>query len=324
MRPSAIPAAVSEFELIERIRRRAGGHASVRLGIGDDAAVIEPTPGRQWVATTDSLIADRHFTADWSPADVGHLAMHANLSDLAAMGALPRWALLALTLPVDDADWLDAFLDGFLGAAEAAGVVLAGGNLARGPLNIGVQLLGEVAADGWVSRRGAVDGDCLVVTGTLGDAAAALALGENAGSDLRQRLRRPEARVRAGQALAATAHAMIDLSDGLAADLAHLLEAGGAGADVRLAALPASSSLSSAVGDRMTRWRYQTGGGSDYELLAALPPEAAEHLDALAQRAGVALTVIGRVRAGGRLRFIDEDGAEISGLGRGWDHFDHE
>lgn len=314
---------MSEFDLIGHIRRRVGEDESVPVGIGDDAALVRPSPGKLLAATTDSLVLDRHFTTQWSAGDVGHVAMHANLSDLAAMGAKPRWALLSLTLPEDNPQWLDGFLDGFLAAAADCGVVLVGGNIARGPLNVGVQLLGEVDPERVARRHGAVTGDVLVVTGTIGDAAAALEMGDSAQAELVTRLRRPQARIRAGRVLAGCASAMIDLSDGLAADVHHLLGKG-VGADIRLDRLPASNALVTTVADRHQRWRFQTGGGSDYELLAAVPPEAAGRLEQLSSEAGVALTVIGQVNDDGRVRFLDAGERPVTSLGRGWDHFGHE
>ncbi len=312
--------AVGEFDLIERIRRRVGASDSVVLGIGDDAAVIIPSPGMALVATTDALVLDRHFTADWPPADIGHLALHANLSDIAAMGATPRWALLALTLPADDPDWLEGFLDGFLGAAEQTGVVLVGGNISSGPLNIAVELLGEVAPDRVATRRGVKPGDQLVVTGTLGDAAAALALGSEAPESLVERLHRPEARMQAGRVLAESAHALIDISDGLLADLGHLLH-DHLGAEVRIDELPASAALQTAISDPTRRRHFQAGGGNDYELLAALPPLPDGELEQLARAAGVTLTVIGRVDESGQVRCLDAQGNELADLAPGWDHF---
>ena len=311
---------MGEFDLIERIRRRAAVDDSVPVGIGDDAAVISPSAGKALVATTDSLVLDRHFTSDWPPADIGHLALHANLSDLAAMGAQPRWALLALTLPEDDPDWLEAFLDGFLAAAEDTGVVLVGGNISSGPLNITVELLGEVSPDHIATRRGTSPGDWLVVTGSLGDAAAALALKDKAPEALVKRLHRPEARIRAGRVMTESVHAMIDISDGLLADLGHLLN-GDLGAEIWLADLPTSSSLLDAVPDSLDRWRFQAGGGNDYELLATLPAQSSAALGELADEAGVSLTVIGRIDGSGRVSCLDEDGRSISELEPGWDHF---
>ncbi|HSH27771.1 MAG TPA: thiamine-phosphate kinase [Wenzhouxiangella sp.] len=312
---------MGEFELIERIRARAASGGGVVVGIGDDAAILAPTPDHELAVTTDSIVLDRHFTADWPAADVGHLAAQANLSDLAAMGARPRWALLALTLPEIDKDWIDAFYDGFLACSDSAGMALVGGNLARGPLNIGVQLIGELPSGRAVTRHGARAGDRIAVTGTVGDAAAALALGAAATPALRARLHRPEARLQAGVALRGQARAMIDLSDGLLADLAHLL-APGQGAELDLDALPTSAALLAAVGDPIERMRLQTGGGSDYELLVIVPPRA--DLGMLSQAGGVALTPIGRVceRAGIVCRSARHE--VPADLGQGWDHFGSE
>ncbi|MEE4302704.1 MAG: thiamine-phosphate kinase [Wenzhouxiangella sp.] len=310
---------MGEFELIERIRSRATPGRGVVVGIGDDAAVLAPTPGHELVVTTDSLVLDRHFESDWPAADVGHLAAQANLSDLAAMGASPRWALLALTLPAIDEAWVDAFLDGFLAAAGSAGMALVGGNLARGPLNIGVHLMGEVPAGQAVTRCGARPGDRVAVTGTIGDAAAALSLGKAASPELLGRLRRPRARLQAGEILRSRARAMIDLSDGLLADLAHLL-APGQGAELDLDALPASPALQAALADPVDRWRLQTGGGSDYELLVVLPSNA--DLGALSEAGGVALTAIGRIVEGQGVACRSATREVPAELGRGWDHFD--
>jgi len=319
---------MGEFELIDRIRRRAGQDGGegnrdlegVVLGIGDDAAVLASRPGTELVVTTDTLVMGRHFTERWPIEAIGRVAAESNLSDLAAMGATPRWALLALTLPEDDAAWLDAFLDGFLAAASDAGLALVGGNLARGPLNVGVELIGEVACGRAVTRGGARAGDRLVVTGTVGDAAAALAL-EAPGEALLERLYRPSARVAAGRALAEHARAMIDLSDGLLADLGHLLD-DGLGARIELAALPASPALRKRVVDERERWRLQTGGGSDYELLAVLPGQGGPDVSDIAGRAGVALTEIGRITDDARMACLDGRGVEVDLNAPGWDHFD--
>lgn len=308
----------TEFELIERIRVRARAVGGVVVGIGDDAAVLAPTLNHELVVTTDVQVPGRHFTDDWSAEEIGHLAAHANLSDLAAMAARPRWALLALTLPAVDLDWVDGFLDGFLPALEGSGAILVGGNLTRGPLNIAVQLLGDVPAGKAVRREGAQPGDLIVVTGTLGDAAAALELGAQAPAELVQRLRRPEARLQAGQALREQARAMIDLSDGLLADLGHLLGPG-LSAQVDLDALPTSAALLEAIPDPAWRWVLQTGGGSDYELLCTLAPET--DLGALAEACGVPLSVIGTLTEGQGIHCHARTAPVPERLGQGWDHF---
>lgn len=310
---------MGEFDLIERIRSRASTGRDVIVGIGDDAAVLAPTRGHELVVTTDSIVLDRHFTAAWPPADIGCLAAQANLSDLAAMGAQPRWALLALTLPEIDETWVDGFLDGFLAAAGQARMALVGGNLARGSLNIGVQLLGEVPAGKAVTRRGARPGDRLAVTGTVGDAAAALALGDRAPVELVMRLRRPRARLQAGQTLRGRARAMIDLSDGLLADLEHLL-GGGLGAELDLDALPTSAALLETVDDPVERWRLQTGGGSDYELLVVLPADV--DTAALSEACATSLTSVGGITDSGRVLCRSATRQVPEALGRGWDHFE--
>lgn len=311
---------MSEFDLIARIKSRAPGHAAsgVVVGIGDDAAVIAPAAGHEIVATTDSLVPGRHFTDAWSAQEIGCLAARVNLSDVAAMGARPRWSLLALTLPGVDKAWLDAFLDGFLAALEQAGTVLVGGNLARGPLNIGVQLLGEVPAGHAVLRSGGQAGDRIVVTGTPGDAAAALLLGDQAPAELLGRLRCPPARVQAGLALRDHAHAMIDLSDGFAADLGHLLS-DGLGAEIDLDCLPVSAALKKSVPAPEKRWPLQLQGGSDYELLVLVPPQT--DIGRLQEKAGVALTVTGTVVNGGGIRFHSSQHPVPAFSGQGWDHF---
>jgi len=310
---------MNEFDLIERIRARVGDGPGVVLGIGDDAAVLQPSAGMQLVATTDSLVAGRHFT-DSGPAraqadEIGHLALAVNLSDLAAMGAVPRWCLLALTLPQADAAWLDGFLDGLLALAGEYSTTLVGGNLARGPLNIGVTALGEVEAGRAATRTGAQPGDRIVVTGTLGDAAAALAAGAKPGHALRDRLLKPTPRIAAGRALAATARAMIDISDGLVADLAHMLGPNGARLDA--AHLPGSTALFEAVPDLHARTRLQLAGGGDYELLALIPTgcDIPETID------GIGLTVIGEVTDGNTIEAVTADGRTFTPDRAGWDHF---
>lgn len=322
---SAMPsAATTEFDLIARIRSRVCDlDPALLLGIGDDAAVFLPTPGLALVTTTDSLVAGRHFLPDWPPADIGHLALAVNLSDLAAMGATPRWVLLALTLPQADEGWLDAFLEGFLGLAETSGASLIGGNLAAGPLNLSVQVIGEVAADRFASRHGARLGDAVLVTGTLGDAAAALQLGARAPKALQARLCCPQPRLAAGQLLAAHASAMIDVSDGLLADLGHLIEEPGLGAEIDLARLPSSSALQEAIPEASRRWPLQLNGGSDYELLLTARPDRVGQLRQALAAVDLDLSEIGRITAGGRIDCVRPDGGLENIERRGWDHFEN-
>ncbi|GAB4177623.1 MAG: thiamine-phosphate kinase [Wenzhouxiangellaceae bacterium] len=306
---------IGEFDLIRRIRARAPRGDGVVVGIGDDAAVLQPGPGMQLVTSTDQLVEGRHFDASVRVEDLGHLALAVNLSDLAAMGARPRWSLLALTLPAADPVWLDQFLDGYLALGEATGCALVGGNLSRGPLNIAVTVIGEVEAGRFRLRRGARPGDRLLVTGTLGEAGYAWRRGVEPEHLLAARRDRPEPRIDAGRALRVGAHAMIDISDGLLADLAHLLE-DGIGARIDCARLPCSGPLARLVPDDHERWMLQLNGGGDYELLLAWPPDVP-----VPQVGALPVTQIGEVRAEPGILCVDGHGAPVNVAAGGWDHF---
>src|SRR5690606_8484650 len=312
-----------EFTLIDRIRRRAAGRGDVVLGIGDDAALLQPPAGMLLAVATDTLNAGVHFPGDTPPADIGWKALAVNLSDLAAMGATPAWASLSLSLPSADADWLDAFLDGFLALADAHGVALVGGDTTRGPLSVCVTVHGWVAPGAALRRDGARVGDDAWVTGTLGDAAAALVQWRAGGAHdpaLRSRLDRPSPRVEAGRALAGLAHAAIDVSDGLLADLGHVCAASGLGADIALATLPASPALLAAFeGER--RAALQATGGDDYELCFTASPEAHETIAAALARIGVRATRIGRMVAGGGVSARHADGTTWQPARAGHEHF---
>ncbi len=310
-----------EFTLIDHIRRRAAGRGDVVLGIGDDAALLQPPAGMLLAVATDTLNAGVHFPGDTPPADIGWKALAVNLSDLAAMGATPAWASLSLSLPAADADWLDGFLDGFLALADAHDVALVGGDTTRGPLSVSVTVHGFVPPGAALRRDGAQVGDDVWVTGTLGDAAAALALWRDGDADpvLRARLDRPVPRVEAGRALAGIAHAAIDISDGLLADLGHLCAASGVGADIELGALPASQALLARFDDE-ARASLQATGGDDYELCFTAPAMART---AIASLAGVAITRIGRVVAGaGTARALRGDGSAWVPVRAGYAHFE--
>lgn len=329
-------AALTEFELIHAIARHVKPSTHVPVGIGDDAAVIAPTPNQHLVTTTDSLVLDRHFTSDWTPQDIGHLAMAANLSDLAAMAARPRWALLNMTLPKHSVyatqGWLDGFMQGFLSLDD--GLALVGGNLSEGPLNIGVVLIGEVMPDQAITRSGAKVGDLLVVTGTLGDAAAAWTRRVDDtffGLTLQERLHRPTPRLLAGQQAAGHVHAMIDLSDGLLADLSHLLDASSRdsaipflGAQIELHQLPTSNALKAINLCDAERWNLQLSGGNDYELLMSVRPSKLTPLLADLQSAKTDGTVIGEITTGGEIVLRDQDRNHFVPAKRGWDHFQEE
>lgn len=310
---------MDEFALIRRyFARLTAARAGVVLGVGDDAALLAPQPGSQLVVTTDTLIAGRHFPERTAPFDIGWKSLAVNLSDLAAMGATPRWCLLALSLPDADARWLEYFSSGLRALADHHCVALVGGDTTRGPLAITITAIGEVPDGEALLRSGARVGDLVCVTGTLGDAGLALALRPGLGdSFLMARLNRPQPRVAAGIALRGIATAAIDLSDGLAGDLQHILDASGVGAVIHTDALPASPSLARLASDS-SRLTYQLAGGDDYELCLCIPPE---RLDEVRARLDPPLSVIGRITAEPGLRFVDAAGATITLETTAYRHF---
>lgn len=310
---------LTEFELISRYFDRPVRRDDVALGIGDDAALLRPPPGRELALYTDTLIAGVHFRDDFPPRDIGHRALAVNLSDLAAMGAEPAWAILALTLPAADEQWLDGFSTGFFELADAHHVALVGGNTARGPLNITLAVAGFVPVGMALRRDGARAGDAIYVSGTLGDAGYALENWRTADAATRQRLLRPLPRLALGMALRGVASGAIDISDGFAADLGHILERSRAGARVAVERLPLSPVLHKL--DRSVAWRLALSSGDDYELCFTVPPAREGDLSAISARCGCALTRVGEITAGGGLQLLAADGAAITLERAGHRHF---
>jgi thiamine-monophosphate kinase len=318
---------MGEFELIERYFAAVGAsRRDTLLGVGDDAAVLAVPPGHDLVACTDTLVAGRHFPAGFDAADIGWRALAVNLSDLAAMGATPAWATLALTLPELDEDWLEGFVTGFAALANPQQVALVGGDTTKGPLTLTVQALGTVPHGTALRRHGAKPGDLVYVTGWPGDAAAGLELiaGRLAGSGanrgaLELKFRRPEPRVAFGARLRGIASACIDVSDGLAADLGRLAAASGVAAIVRATELPLSRALYALAGETRAR-EFALGGGDDYELLFTVPKAARAALAQLTGSPGApACHCIGDIAAGRGVRVVGEQG-DLR-VPRGWDHF---
>lgn len=318
---------MSEFDLIRRLQEticvpEATYRPQCALGIGDDAAVLDIPPGRQLVVCTDTLVEGVHFPAATGAAAVGHKALAVNLSDLAAMGAEPAWFLLALTLPEADPEWLEPFARGMAQLASEASIYLAGGDVASGPLNICITALGLVERGRALTRSGAAPGDLVVVSGHPGAAARALETLQAGGipddRDLAA-LEFPQPRLQLGRALTGLATACIDLSDGLLADLGHVLEASGRGAELELHRLPLCESMAS-VPDRQ-RWQWQLSGGDDYELCFTLPARLAGRLDALRSETGVELTVLGTVTGEPGLRIRAPDGSSYRPERSGYEHF---
>ncbi len=314
---------MDEFDLIRRyFAALTPARADVPLGIGDDAALLSPLAGHEIAVSTDTLIAGRHFPLDTTAADVGWKALAVNLSDLAAMGAEPWAFTLALTLPEADPRWLKGFAAGLGALARAADIALIGGDTTRGALSITVTVLGRVPQGQALRRAGAVPGDLLCVTGTLGDAALALRYLQAAAVPppaLRARLDRPTPRWAAGCALRGLAHAAIDVSDGLRGDLQHLLQASAVGADLQLDQLPASPEFLAHLRPEDDRVELQVCGGDDYELCLSLPP--AHWAQAVAACAPLPLTLIGRVTEASGLRLRSSTGAIMTRESSAYRHF---
>ncbi len=312
-----------EFSLIDRFfARLTPPRDDVRLGIGDDAALLAMPAGRDLVLATDTLVAGVHFPEGTAAEAIGHKALAVNLSDLAAMGAEPAWATLALTLPAADEDWLAGFAAGFGELAARHGVALVGGDTTRGPRVITVTVAGRVPPGEALTRAGARPGDGIWVTGSLGDAGLALVLlqsGEPVPEVLRRRLDRPEPRLAAGRALRGLATATIDVSDGLVADLGHVLDRSGVGARLEVAAVPRSAALREAA-DGAAASRLALAAGDDYELCFTLPPAAEAEMAGRLAAIDCPVTRIGSIEARPGLRLIAADGTELPPPG-GFDHF---
>lgn len=317
---------MDEFALIRRFFDRPMQDESIRLGIGDDAAIIAPEPGRELICAVDTIVAGTHYPADLPPFDVGYRSVAINLSDIAAMAGRPRWMTLALTLPKADTDWLSLFAEGLFTAAVEANVSLVGGDTTRGEIVvISVHLLGDVDPDKAIKRSGARPGDSIFVTGTPGDAAAGLSLLKS-GSDqsseseyLIGRFVRPTARIAYAMSVARIANAAIDLSDGLYADLEKLLLASNTGAIVELSQLPLSAELLAEF-DYDEAVGLALGGGDDYELcFTASQSDDAEVLE-LAKQHQLPVTRIGKVVSGKRIS-CTRDGAPFEYTDPGFRHF---
>lgn len=320
---------LNEFSLINNYFQRESRRDDVLLGIGDDAAILCMPDGHDLVAAIDTLVDGVHFPENSSPFDIGYKALAVNLSDLAAMGATPAWATLALTLPEADAEWLEQFANGFFAAAEEYNVALAGGDTTRGPLTISVQLQGFVPQGKAVRRSGAQVGDHILVSGMLGDAGLGLAyaLGQREGQgeaveQLLSRLHRPSARVALGIALRDYVHAMIDVSDGLWADLQHILEASRCGAQVNIDSLPRSQAFQQLVSPEDEAWnRLPLTAGDDFELLCCVPAEQVSSAMALAAKLDLPMTDIGVIEPGAELRCVDKAGKLYHSTQQGYQHF---
>lgn len=310
----------SEFALINRYFKRPT--PNTLLGVGDDGAILQPASGCELVVSTDMLVAGTHFLMNADPVDLGWKVLAVNVSDMAAMGAQPRWALLAAALPAATESWIEKFASGFFACAKTFGIDIIGGDTTRGPRNFCVTILGEVPAGSALLRSGARGGDEIWVSGTPGRAAQGLAhlqdrtiLREQALTDCLAALHCPQPRVALGLALreSGLASAAIDVSDGLLADLGHILKQSGVAATLQLAVSPAPTFAEQCF----------LSGGDDYELLFTAAAEHHDEVQMLAQRLGLPLTRIGQITAGnvGQLTVLTLDGTPVEIVRHGYDHF---
>jgi len=332
MAPAAPGARPGEFEVIARFFAPLAKGEAGALGLTDDAAILAPVAGNEFVVTVDMLTAGVHFLPDDPPDLVARKLLRVNLSDLAAMGATPRAYFLALGLPSSvDVAWFEAFSGGLAADQAAFGIALAGGDTTAtpGPLVLSLTAIGEVPAGSAIRRSTARAGEDVYVTGTIGDAALALCIIDGRLRDLPAadtahligRYRLPEPRVAFGPALRGLASAMIDVSDGLLADLGHICETSGIGAEIDFPQVPLSTAAARLVAGTPALAETVATGGDDYELLFTAPERTRGAITAAAARVGVRVARIGRTIAGGGVRLRDAAGLPIETARAGWRHF---
>ncbi len=319
---------MDEFDLIKRYFEPLQAlHDDIKLGIGDDAAIVDlDAPGSTTVAV-DTIVEGIHFPAAMAADAVGYRALAVNISDFAAVGATPRFATLALTLPAVDATWLEPFAAGLAEALVAFDTALIGGDTTQGPLTVTIQLIGVIEGQP-MSRAGAQPDDVIVVSGTLGDARAGLELlnlrAGLPGDDeqrLIERFARPQARLALGQAIRPHAHAAIDISDGLLADIGHVMSSSGCRAELELERLPLSSEIRAVCGLERAL-EYAASGGDDYELALCVAPENLSTVMREAAQIAVPLTAVGRVMTGTGVVCRDAKGDEVIPAAHGYRHFE--
>lgn len=316
---------MTEFGLIRKYFTRPSTQAV--LGIGDDAALLRPRQGLELAVSTDMLVSGTHFFPDADPGLLGCKSLAVNLSDMAAMGAQPRWALLSLALPEADEMWLEHFSTGFFALADEFGVELIGGDTTRGPLNVCITIMGEVPQGEALRRSGAQAGDDIWVSGGLGGAALALAhltgkvrLEGSAFADCAARLHRPQPRVALGLALRGVAHSAIDISDGLLADLGHILECSAVGASVSLAAVPVFPAVQPYFEQALGR-QCALAGGDDYELCFTAPVARRAGVEKISAHLDLPLTRIGSITRDKGCIIRAADGSIVTMEAQGHDHF---
>ena len=315
---------ITEFEIIKKyFQRHKGQSPRVVVSIGDDAAIVKIPKKKLVVTSIDTLVEGVHFPVDTLPQDLGYKVLAVNLSDLAAMGAQPDMALLALTLKKTDEAWLNAFSEGFFSLADQYGIVLIGGDITAGTLSVSVVINGLISENEAICRNGAKVRDLIYVTGTLGDAGLALSLlnqHKKIDSFLFNRLNRPIPRVEAGLALRKIANAAIDISDGLISDLEKMTTASQVGAEIHADRLPLSKSLRKEC-EIKTAWQYALSSGDDYELCFTVPPEKIDRLKSVFKSLDCGWQCIGEIVTGASIVVIDSQNNPIKIEKKGYEHF---
>ncbi|QSX32807.1 thiamine-phosphate kinase [Shewanella avicenniae] len=318
---------MKEFQLIDHFfNGRGHQRKDVKLGIGDDCALVQPAEHKSIAISCDTLVENVHFLPSMPAQALGYKALAVNLSDLAAMGAEPAWMTLALTLPEANDVWLEQFSNGLFEAADYYMISLVGGDTTRGPRSITITVNGQIPEGKALTRGGARPGDWIYVTGTLGDSALGLDIllgNHQARAEHREYLvgrhYHPTPRVLAGQSLRGIASSAIDLSDGLFSDIKHVLKASDVGAMIDVEKLPLSQALRDSV-DHHTALNYALCGGEDYELLFTVPEAQRGALDVALSHAGVKFTQIGQIQSNQKLK-LQLAGAEYTPTATGFQHF---
>ncbi|MDC7707621.1 thiamine-phosphate kinase [Vogesella indigofera] len=315
---------MNEFELIQRYFTRHAANAV--LGVGDDAAIVRPTPHHDLHISTDMLVQGQHFFSDVSPYALGHKTLAVNLSDMAAMGATPCWAVLSLALPQLDKTWISEFSEGFFKLAEEHGLSVIGGDTTCGPLTLSVTIFGETPPGQALRRDAAQAGDDIWVSGSLGLAALAIqqrlhsnpSIPDSVIAECTQKLEYPTPRVALGKNLLGLAHSAIDISDGLMADLGHILARSNVGADIWFENIPTHPWLAN---NRRAFAEIITAGGDDYELCFTAPYSAREKIAKLAEDLCCSLTRVGRIEHKKNIRLTDKFEQPITLSNSGYTHF---